>query len=445
MSKTTITRRNLLKGMGATAGLAGISSLGFPRFLAASEATTAQAASPWYETQFIADPLMNERVIWFLDHTWEHMAAVSEVLDIVSRIEPGNNESWMREWFQTADQLRAVGDASAQKGHPLSAGESYLRACGYYLAGLIYGTSGDDPEIRRTAQASADCFQQALNLLNIPGEAVEIPYEDSALPAYFFRSPLATGPAPVLIAHQGMDASVEENLFLAQECVKRGYHCLLLHHPGQGLALRLKGLTYRPDWENVITPVVDYVIAQLEVDPERIALMGISFGGALVTRAVAFEKRIKICIANPAVYSWWDFISAFLFGSNPELGQLLDSDPDAFNTAMQGFLDQAPPMYSWWMEAAMWKWGSSSPADLLTKLKAYTNADIADKVTCTMLVMDGEGETWAAGQAQKLYDALTCPKEYMLFTAEDTGLLHCQTGAMAVGSQRLFDWLEENL
>ena len=30
---------------------------------------------------------------------------------------------------------------------------------------------------------------------------------------------------------------------------------------------------------------------------ERIALMGISFGGSLAPRAVAFEKKVKVCIA----------------------------------------------------------------------------------------------------------------------------------------------------
>jgi hypothetical protein len=33
----------------------------------------------------------------------------------------------------------------------------------------------------------------------------------------------------------------------------------------------------------------------------------------------------------------------------------------------------------------------------------------------------------------------------MLFTAEDTGLVHCQFGATAVAEQRMFDRLEENL
>jgi hypothetical protein len=41
-----------------------------------------------------------------------------------------------------------------------------------------------------------------------------------------------------------------------------------------------------------------------EVDPKRIALTGISFGGYLAPRAAAFEKRIKACIANSGIYDF---------------------------------------------------------------------------------------------------------------------------------------------
>lgn len=414
--------------------------------------TAEPAASPsgaeekrqWYDLGVIGDPLMDERLIWFMGHAWEGMADIGECLETASRIRAGDGESWMREWFRTAERLHAEADGCLERGHGISAGETYLRACSYYLAGLIYAQrpSGD---VRSRALASGACFEKALDLLSIPGKAVEIPYEGGALPAYFFRAPAAAGKAPVLIVHQGMDASVEEDLFLAEGAIKRGYHCLLLHHPGQGLALRVKGLPFRPDWENVITPVVDYLVKLPEVDESKLILMGVSFGGALVTRAAACEKRIAACIANPAVYDWWDFISGFLFGGSPELSRLLDEDAVAFDRAIAGYLDSAPDYYRWWFHSACWKFGAASPAELMNKLKRYTNAGIAGKVSCKMLVMDGEGEAWAAGQAKKLFDALNCPKTYMLFTAADTGLLHCQSGAMAESSRRLFDWLDENV
>lgn len=91
----------------------------------------------------------------------------------------------------------------------------------------------------------------------------------------------------------------------------------------------------------------------------------------------------------------------------------------------------------------MWKHGASTPADLINELRKYDNTPVVDRISCRMLVMDGVAEEFSAGQAQKLYDALRCPKDYMLFTAEDTSLVHCQTGALAVATQRMFDWLDE--
>jgi hypothetical protein len=82
----------------------------------------------------------------------------------------------------------------------------------------------------------------------------------------------------------------------------------------------------------------------------------------------------------------------------------------------------------------------------MMEVKKFDNTPIVDQITCRMLIMDGEGEVFSAGQAQKLYDALNnCPKDYMLFTAEDTGLLHCQNGAAAVAMRGMFDWLDQHI
>jgi hypothetical protein len=57
--------------------------------------------------------------------------------------------------------------------------------------------------------------------------------------------------------------------------------------------------------------------------------------------------------------------------------------------------------------------------------------------------MDGAADPW--GQGRQLFRALQAPKDYMRFTAKDTGLAHVQNGALGVSSQRLFDWLEPHL
>src|SRR5215217_1928156 len=168
--------------------------------------------------------------------------------------------------------------------------------------------------------------------------------------------------------------------------------------------------------------------------------MGLSMGGALAPRAAAFEKRTKICIANPGVLNWGEAMYS-RFEEYPGFLELLEVSSQAFNTAAEG-LTKAWPTARWWFRDAAWKHGATSAADLMTKLKDFDNEDIVDRISCQMLIMDGTAEEFTSGQAKKLYDALDSPKEYMLFTEEDTGLVHCQIVVLSVASQRIVDWID---
>lgn len=89
----------------------------------------------------------------------------------------------------------------------------------------------------------------------------------------------------------------------------RGYNCLTFEGPGQGTVVRKQKLPFRPDWEKVVSSVIDFAVSserQEKVDPQRIALIGYSMGGYLAPRAAAFENRIAACIADDGVISIYD-------------------------------------------------------------------------------------------------------------------------------------------
>ncbi|MFD7339198.1 hypothetical protein ACFV98_24765 [Streptomyces violascens] len=54
---------------------------------------------------------------------------------------------------------------------------------------------------------------------------------------------------------------------------------------------------FRPDWENVVGPVLDFLSQDPSVDPARIALLGVSLGGCLAPRSAAYEPRLAAVIA----------------------------------------------------------------------------------------------------------------------------------------------------
>jgi pimeloyl-ACP methyl ester carboxylesterase len=397
---------------------------------------------PWYEMRMMPDPILDQVLLFYLGEARMGMTDIGEVLDTASRVTAADEYSWTREWAKTADRLRAAAEAGEMAGHRLGAGSSFMRAAAYYRAALHRHPDGMAPEVRQLSQREVSCFTRAIDLLSLPVQVVRIPYESTTLPGYLYRSPTAGKKAPILIVHSGRDAWAEDDQYIAEEALKRGWQCLLFDGPGQGQTLRLQGLPFRPDWEKVITPVVDFAICRPGVDASRIALMGISMGGALAPRAAAFEKRLKILVANPGVYDWGRVVTGFLAERFPQILDMPEKDPQGFNALMAQVM-AGNPFMRWGMNDTMWKQGCTTPAQLVQEMKKYSNKGYAEKITAKTLVIDGEAEEF--GQAKELFDSLRCPKDYLLFTAAEAAQLHVQTGSSAVSSQRIFDWLEENL
>jgi pimeloyl-ACP methyl ester carboxylesterase len=397
---------------------------------------------PWYELGMMPDPVLEQVLLFYLSEARMGLTDIGEVLDAASRVTAQDEYSWTREFSATAERLRATAEAEEKAGHRIGAGEAYLRASSYYRASLHRHPDPTAPEIKQLAAKEVACFTRAIALLKIPAQVVRIPYEGTTLPGYFFTSPAAGKKAPVLIVHQGRDAWAEDDKYIAEEAMARGWSCLLFDGPGMGQTLRLQGLPFRPDWEKVITPVVDFVTRQPGVDSSRIALMGISMGGALAPRAAAFEKRLKLVIANPGVLDWSRTYTGFINERYPQMADMPEKDPQGFNAIMNKVID-ADPFMRWGMRDSMWKHGSTTPAQFMTEIKKYTNKGIVEKITAKTLVIDGEAEEY--GQAKELFDALRCPKDYLLFTAKEAAQLHVQTGSTAVSVQRIFAWMEDNL
>ena len=65
--------------------------------------------------------------------------------------------------------------------------------------------------------------------------------------------------------------------------VARDYNVVIFDGPGQQSMLFDRGVPFRHDWEQVITPVVDFLLGRSDVDPKQIVLYGISQAGVLGT------------------------------------------------------------------------------------------------------------------------------------------------------------------
>ena len=172
--------------------------------------------------------------------------------------------------------------------------------------------------------------------------------------------------------------------------------------------------------------------------------MGISMGGYLAARTIAFEPRISACVLYNGVYDGYDFIKS---GFPSELSDAVEKgDSEFVNSYLNRFIETDPNI-KFNMKHGMWTTGANSPYELITGAKKYSVKDTLKNITCPTLVLEGEKDDSFPGQPKKVYDGLvsvpSSSKKYIVFTEEEGGEEHCQTGATGLVNQRIFDWLGE--
>ena len=304
-----VSRRQAIQAGGLTA--ASIAAGGIGKAAAAQDATPVKVAE---ESKM--RPLLSDYEMWdafgmrALVYALDRGADFGDCVVTLSRVPDGDRDAWAREWKATGDRMVALAEEALATGDLVSAREAYYRASNYYrvIQYPLYGYPVD-PRLVDAFEAETSAFLKGAALSDFPIEAVEIPFEGKTLPGYLVLVDDSGEPRPTIVHTNGYDSDIQEMYFAhAPAAIRRGYNILLFDGPGQGRNLIIDNMHMRPDWETVVTPVIDYALTRPEIDPEKIALAGWSFGGWLAPRAACFEHRIAALIADPGQYDEKDAI-----------------------------------------------------------------------------------------------------------------------------------------
>jgi alpha-beta hydrolase superfamily lysophospholipase len=372
-------------------------------------------------------------------------ADVGECIATARRVRGTDLTSWYDEWTATARRTEQLAARCAAAGQRESAKGAYFRASTYYrTAGVMLLGAPIDPRLVASNTEQTRAFRDGAALLDNPPEIVPVPYENTSLPGYFFAVDQTGTPRPTVILLGGYDGTADELYFVnGAAALARGYNVLAFDGPGQGSALVQQQLPLRPDWDHVITPVVDYLIDRPDVDAQRIVLIGMSLGAHLAPRAAAGEHRLSAVIADCGSY---DVFAAALERMPSFLAAGFRERRPRATKLVARILRKvaAKPTAGWALRRGQLVHGVDGPLGYLDALRDYTLKPYAPKIECPTLVCNADSDDISAS-APQLVAALTCEHDFITFTAADGADDHCEAGARTLYHALTFDWLDRRL
>ncbi len=214
-------------------------------------------------------------------------------------------DEWCAAFSTGAELYEELGAAALSKKHYKSAGAHYRTAAAFYhFAKFVFVRHYEEMKVAH--MNAVRCRNIAIKYIEFPGERVEIPFEGAKMVG-ILRKPHGEGPFPIVILVPGLDSTKEEFLPTENLFLERGMAILSIDGPGQGEAEY--DLPIRADWEVPGRAIVDYLETRSDVDPEKIAVWGVSLGGYYAPRFASGDPRIKACVSLCGPYNLgkiWD-------------------------------------------------------------------------------------------------------------------------------------------
>lgn len=340
------------------------------------------------------------------------------------RDDPEAHRLWVEAWGALARKLAGKAAADEAAGHPLAAGRKYRRAAIYFMTAERMA-SRKTPAKMELYRAYLDAFRKSVELRREPIEFVEVPYENTTLPALFYRAP-GGGRRPAMIHFDGFDVTKEWMHLsgMATEFAARGISTLMVDHPGVGAALRFQNMPTSHESERWAKAAMDFLERRADIDATRVGIVAMSLGGYFAPRAAAFEKRLACCIAWGA--RWDNALSH---------GRIL-KDPNAARSV------------TGWVEHALWVYGARDADEAAAKIARMTLEGVAEKIECPLLVVHGENDRQVPPDQARLTveRAVNAQRrDLRIFTGAEGGAEHVQGDLFSLAVDCMADWAAEVL
>jgi esterase FrsA len=240
----------------------------------------------------------------------------ADVKEAFETIHTADKDEWAAGFMRVAD--RYFNEAKLlEKTDVKKADADYIRAWRLYSFGRWPIPAS--PGKQRSYEKAIESFLAHAKFFDPPLEVVRIPFEGKEIIGYLRLPKNANGPVPLVIAVNGLDSRKEDLTESFGAILPFGIGFLAVDGPGTGQ----NPIKVSETSERMLSKVIDYAQSRPEIDKNRIALHGVSWGAYWATKMAIVERaRLRGCSAqSPPIDLFFqkDFLMNHLLGNREYL------------------------------------------------------------------------------------------------------------------------------
>jgi esterase FrsA len=211
----------------------------------------------------------------------------ADVTEAFKSIHTRDKDEWAAAFMAVAD--RYMNEAkSLENTDPTKANADYIRAWRLYSFGRWPIPAS--PGKQRSYEKAIEAFLAHARYWDPPLEIVRIPFEGKEIIAYQRLPKNAKGPVPLVLAVNGLDSRKEDLSESFSAILPFGIGFLAVDGPGTGQ----NPIKVSENAERVLSRVLDYIATRPEIDKNRVAMHGVSWGAYWATKmAIVEHARLR--------------------------------------------------------------------------------------------------------------------------------------------------------
>ena len=249
---------------------------------------------------------------------------------------------------------------------------------------------------------------------------VEVPFGGGgkSLPGYLhLPAKRVSGRIPAVWSISGMDSFKELSCALyGDKLLERGIAVLALEGPGQGECCIRDIHVTATNWMQAGPAVLSWIRSQSEIDPDRVALSGVSMGSFWGTQAASMDERLKACVVRSVCHE-------------PGMNTLFNMASPTFKLRfmyMAGFQDEG-------------EFDKVAPT--------FSLKGVGEKIKCPYLVLAGEDDHLSPVEfTYNLLETVSSSKQLLLYEGADHGLGGSSSVVLGPNpGTYLADWLKDRM